>query len=58
MTETLYCFPCNMTFRVSYPHADAERATCECGRHFWHKATDSGYAIRVGVWPENVAEVA
>ena len=63
--ETLYCYPCNMTFRVEAPFfragdGVAEHTTCECGRHFWHvsaKVTAQGVIRnvgRVGVWPENV----
>ena len=59
-TETLYCYPCNMTFRVENAPktAVAETTHCrDCGRVFWHAGLASGFA-RVGVWPENVAEVA
>ncbi len=53
--ETIYCFACNMNFRVENPHyKDADRTTCrDCGRAFWH--AQCGHApVKVGVWPEDV----
>lgn len=56
MPDTLYCYPCNMTFRVEAPASKrTERSTCECGRHYWHVVSRrKGEPARVGVWPENV----
>ena len=60
MTETLYCYPCNMTFRVEAParnKPEAEHTTCECGRHFWHSGAHGDKPARVGVWPKDVEAI-
>ena len=56
MTEPVYCFACNMTFRVEPPPSKStERLGCsECGRAFWQSkiiTVNGGDASRVGVWP-------
>ena len=55
MTETIYCYPCNMTFRVEAPrHSRGETTKCvHCGRRFWHLAPQKRGPARVGVWPED-----
>ena len=61
MTGKLYCYPCNMTFRVEAParnKPEAEHTTCECGRHFWHSGASGGKPARVGVWPKDAEREA
>ena len=59
MTEpdvTIYCFPCNMHFRVEQPRTQVTPTTrCYyCGRRFWHTSGHGKGPAKVGVWPENV----
>lgn len=56
--ETVYCYPCNMTFRVQVPrYQNSVQATkCnDCGRRWWHVIRNEPTKDAVvGVWPENV----
>lgn len=51
--ETIYCYPCNMHFRVAAPsRKDIQRTACaECGRYFWH----TGHSGRKGARPSSAS---
>ena len=54
--ETIFCYPCNMNFRVEKPRNQLTPTTKrhDCGRLFWHTVGHGSGPAKVGVWPEGV----